>query len=288
MEASIGATLVTVAILLFGALPLSAALTLLLFFPLRGWVWGRAHAARVLHRHGIALVALVAMLVPENLESWIDPEVTAMLPWRDAPTAFIASYEGGFHAWLQALPGQTFLLPVLAVVYLAGFPYIIIAAVVHGVWRDDGARARQAAAAYALCFAIALPFYLLVPVDEVWHHFGPGNDGPVRQLAMQQYPLVRDHLYAFNEVNNCLPSLHTAISVAMALIVRGTPRFGRFAAVLAGLIVASTMYLGIHWVTDVVAGLGLAWLAVFLARRFYPAQETLPVEATAEASSDGL
>lgn len=287
MASTLEGTLVTVAILVFGALPLTGAVTLLLFLPLEGWVWSRRHAARVLRRHGIALLALIGMLVPENIESWIDPEVTALLPWRDLPTHFIASYEDGIHTALQALPGAALLQPLLSVVYLAGFPFIIIATVVHAVWRDDGPGARQAAAAYALCFAVALPFYLLLPVNEVWFHADPANQGAVRQLALQ-YPPVRDHLYAFNEVNNCLPSLHTAISVAMALLARRVPRYGPFAAVLAALIVLSTMYLGIHWVTDVVAGLALGWVAYRLARRFYPAQEAAPGESTAADASDGL
>ena len=42
------------------------------------------------------------------------------------------------------------------------------------------------------------------------------------------------------------------------------------APLLAGSIVAATMYLGIHWATDVVAGALLAALCVTLVRRSVP------------------
>ncbi len=266
----------TVALLVLVALPLTAGAANLLFLPRGGPWWTLAHAKAVLRRHGLALVALVAMLIPENLESAIDPWVTERLPWRDAPTAFIRGYEDGLHQAIQALPGRELLQPFLSIVYLVGFPVIIIATTSLSVWRDDGMRARRAAGAYALCFAFALPFYLLLPVNEVWFAHDPANHGAVQQLALH-YPIVRDNLYAFNEVNNCLPSLHTAISVAMALVARGVPRYGRFAAVLASLIVASTLYLGIHWATDVVAGLLLAVVVDRLVRRAWP---DLPAQAT--------
>jgi hypothetical protein len=276
MGDSIGGALSTVALLVFVALPGFTALTNLLFLPRGGPWWTFAHAKRVLRRHGLAVAAVVAMLVPENLESLVDPKVTAALPWRDAPTAFIASYEHGFHAWLQSLPGLQALTPLWAAIYLLGFPYLIVAATTHAVWLDDGVRARRAAGAYALCFAFALPFYLFLPVNEVWCHYGSvdaagmcQNDGAVQQLAMR-IPFVRANLYAFNEINNCFPSLHTAIPVALALVSRGVPRFGRFAAVLAGLIVFTTQALGIHWLTDVAAGLLLAFAVNRLVRRIWP------------------
>lgn len=268
MGDTLSGAVATSAFLAFVALPVSILVTNGLFFPdPRAWNW--RYSVAMLRAHGVALLALLAMLIPQNIQAAIDPAFTAALPWRDAPTAFIAAYEGGFHEWLQAIPGRAILQPTLAFVYLVGFPYIIISTTAISVWRNDGVRARRAATAYALCYAFALPFYLFLPVNEVWFHLDPANGGSVQQLALH-YPIVRESLYAFNEINNCFPSLHTGISVAMALVARGVPRFGTFAAVWASLIVFSTMYLGIHWVTDVVAGIVLAILMVRLAKRIWP------------------
>jgi len=67
------------------------------------------------------------------------------------------------------------------------------------------------------------------------------------------------------------PSLHTALSVTVLLVAVSThdefPRWTPIAAVLAGSIVVATMFLGIHWVVDVVAGGLLAAGSVAVANR---------------------
>ncbi len=286
MGDSLVGALQTSAMLVFLALPLTVASANALFLPWDGRIWGWTHARRVLLRHGLCLVALICMLIPENIEAAVDPAVTAALPWREAPTLFIRGYEEGFHAFLQAMPGRAVWQPAMATIYLAGFPYIIIATTTVAIWRDDGPRARRAAAAYALCFAFAVPFYLLLPVNEVWFAHDPQNHGAVQQLALQ-YPIVRDNLYAFNEVNNCFPSLHTAISVCMALVARGVPRFGTFALVLASLIVVSTQMLGIHWLTDVAGGIGLAFLVNALTTKWWPDAQPAATAAPAAPAGTG-
>ena len=98
----------------------------------------------------------------------------------------------------------------------------------------------------------------------------------MQNLAIQ-YPLVLKNIYAYNELNNCFPSLHTAISTAMAGVAwrSGAPRrYVAFSTILAACIVFSTIYLGVHWVSDVVAGLLLAALVVKLSERFWPTQQT--------------
>ena len=69
-------------------------------------------------------------------------------------------------------------------------------------------------------------------------------------------------------LDNCFPSLHTSMSVTLALIaVRSKSRlFGQIVSVCAGIIVFSIFYLGIHWFLDAVAGTLLALISVKLAR----------------------
>jgi membrane-associated phospholipid phosphatase len=75
-----------------------------------------------------------------------------------------------------------------------------------------------------------------------------------------------------NEASNVFPSLHTSLSVTVgtfAVLTREEyPRWTPVAVPLSLSVVAATMYLGIHWLTDVVAGFALAFGCVALAYRF--------------------
>lgn len=279
----------TTAILLFFALPLTVLAGGALFVPWKRRFWNLAHWTQMLARHGWVVAGLVLMLFPAFLVSVLDPVIYDLLG-VDFTNIFV-NLEGGFHHWLQSsLSGlQWFLQPVLATAYVAGYPVLIILTPMLGVWLDKGILARRALGAYALCFAFALPFYLFFPVQETWYAYNtcpPGmpmdlaacNNGEVQNLAIQ-YPFVLKNIYAYNELNNCFPSLHTAISVAMATVAwrTGAPRrYVAFAATLSALIVASTIYLGVHWVADVVAGLLLVPLVVKLVERFWPQAEQVP------------
>ena len=68
-------------------------------------------------------------------------------------------------------------------------------------------------------------------------------------------------------LDNCFPSFHvslTVVIVTLAFLYR--LRFRWVALWIGALIVLSTAVLGIHWMTDIVAGLATGALAVALAR----------------------
>ena len=74
--------------------------------------------------------------------------------------------------------------------------------------------------------------------------------------------------YYIDHPTTCFPSLHVAISVLAALVVRRADRpMGNLILVIAGLICASTMFVKQHYFADVVGGLILAggayWWVVF-------------------------
>lgn len=284
------------ALLLFVALPVTTLAGGALFMPWRRQYWSLGHIRSMLRAHGWVLGGLVAMLLPIWAESQVDPIVDSWTGLDFTPA--LLALEGGFHAWLQSsLGGVEWLLqPVLAASYVAGYPVLIILTPVLGIWLGRPLLARRALAAYALCFAVAVPFFLFMPVDEVWfaHNTCPPGDpsaflqacnqGAVRNLVLE-YDFVS--IYAYNEINNCFPSLHTAMSVALAAVAwrSGAPRrYAWFAAVLAGVIVASTVYLGIHWVSDVVAGLAVAWGVVFAVERWIPDRRPTPPTTPPAAS----
>lgn len=242
--------------------------------------WTRAHLVSVARAHWKPIAGGFAIIALDVLETRIDPAWTRALGWDFTPLA--AGMDGDLQArlqgllihggWLQHGIGHILQL-VLQVVYVIAFPFLLYFTPFLFAWADDRIGVRRAVWAISLCYVIAIPFYLFLPVDEVWYYTQntPGV-APVENLVLFT-PQVGQHLYDFDGLNNNFPSLHTALSCALALVAwqRGTRRFAAFTTVIAVLTVISTIVLGIHWSIDVIIGLALAVAVSAAVRRIVPA-----------------
>ncbi|MFD2880164.1 phosphatase PAP2 family protein [Paenibacillus rhizoplanae] len=85
-----------------------------------------------------------------------------------------------------------------------------------GIYLLDNNRVILYATCYTiiLTYAIAIPFYLYFPVNEVWSYAPAG----VRFIMLDAFPKFEQEYRPLSGLNNCFPSLHTAISVSMALL----------------------------------------------------------------------
>lgn len=77
------------------------------------------------------------------------------------------------------------------------------------------------------------------------------------------FPKFEQEYRPLSGLNNCFPSLHTSISVTMALLAfrSGNRRWMVITSISAVVIVFGIFYLGIHWLTDMIGGTLLAVLA---------------------------
>lgn len=100
------------------------------------------------------------------------------------------------------------------------------------------------------------PFYLTFHLQEVWYVLGH-PDGMARGLTPEQ---------AAGVTINCFPSMHTSIAFAMFLVLLHEKN--RLFKAVWGFyclsVIVSTMYLEIHWVIDVLAGMLFAYGTVKL------------------------
>ena len=105
-----------------------------------------------------------------------------------------------------------------------------------------------------LCLAASLVFFCLFKVEEVWMAF-PDRQFFIRGEFCQRLLNMR----SLNYSGNCFPSLHTAISVITCFFAL-RPGFRRLQCVvlpLAACVVLSTLFLSVHWLLDVFAGIVL-------------------------------
>ena len=182
-------------------------------------------------------------------------------------TGTIYALEGEFVAWLQA----TFVTPELTMyfswVYVYGYVFLLVFPFIAYGALSDTTPLRRLLMAYALNYGIGLLFYTLILAH------GPRNVMPdvVTSLLYTFNPDFQVLTFEVNENTNVFPSLHTSLAVTAGLFAVLTreeyPAWTPIAVWLALSVTVSTMYLGIHWLVDVIGGVGLAVACVYLSYR---------------------
>ncbi|MFC7155090.1 phosphatase PAP2 family protein [Halomarina halobia] len=204
---------------------------------------------------------LVAVLLVNKIARDYGPEVSWLIGWN--VTGAILGIEGVFVAVVQSFATPT-LTAYFSFVYVYGYVFLLVFPLVAYLALERAEALQRTAVAYCLNYAIGLVCYTL------FISYGPRNVMPelVDPLLYSTYPSSQLLTSQVNTNTNVFPSLHTSLSVTVALLAWETrdryPRWVPVAAVLAASVVVSTMYLGIHWGTDVVAGIGLAVVSVRL------------------------
>lgn len=250
--------LVTVAVTVAGLLGIAAVMII-------GWdrlVWLRRSYRAQIRLLWPYILLLGVVLVFNQAARRVIPDISWIIGLN--LTGYIYAVEGGFVGWIQtfATPPLTAYFAFMYVygyVFLLVFPLLAYAALKHTGYLQE------TIIAYAANYGIGLVFYTM------FISFGPRNLIPdlVEGLLYTTYPQMHFLTSAVNVNTNVFPSLHTSLAVtAMLMAVRTRevyPLWAPVAVVFAVSIIISTMYLGIHWAVDVVAGIILAVVAVKIA-----------------------
>lgn len=210
------------------------------------------------------VVFLVVVLGLTSAIRDVGPEISWIIGTRIDVS--IHAFEGKFIAWIQsfATPAAT---TYLSLVYIYGYVYLLVFPFVAYALMDDLRTFRVMTMAYVLNYVIGLVCYVLFIA------FGPRNFLVGESLLYTAWPESQFLTSEINHNTNVFPSLHASLSVTVAVLSLRTWREYRvwpvIAVPLALSVCFSTMYLGIHWATDVVAGFGLAVLSIFVSDRVH-------------------
>jgi membrane-associated phospholipid phosphatase len=206
------------------------------------------------------MLVVVAILFFNKIELSIEKNMN----YRADFTGSIFKIEGNFVAAIQHLFHNDMLTYATSFFYVVVFPSVMITSIVIYTYQKDHKLF------YAFCYAIlinyivAMPFYLFFPVNEVWA-FHPN----VSLLITDVFPTFESDYRPLSGLDNCFPSLHTSISVSMAILATksNSAFWKRFVPLSSAFIIFAIFYLGIHWLTDMVGGVVLGVTAARLGLR---------------------
>jgi membrane-associated phospholipid phosphatase len=205
---------------------------------------------------------LGVVLVVNSIARDLGTDLSWLLNWNI--TGAIYAIEGEFVATLQA-SGTPLLTTVLSYSYVYGYVFLLIFPLIAYLALDNLRPFRHLMLAYALNYAIGVTCYILFIA------YGPRNLMPelVESLLYTNWPRSQLLTSQVNSEINVFPSLHTSLSVTVVALAyrtrRSYPAWLVLSIPIACAVIASTMYLGIHWGVDVVAGVVLGIGSLLLA-----------------------
>jgi membrane-associated phospholipid phosphatase len=202
-------------------------------------------------------------------------------------TGAIHALEGGVVAELQSL-ATPWLTAYFSFVYVFGYVFLLTFPLVLYATHDEPGPLSATLLTYILNYGIGLVCYV------VFVTYGPRNFMPeaVHSLLFTNWPRSQLLTSQVNVNTNVFPSLHTSLSASVAFLAYHyravSSRWLPLAGIGAVSVAISTMYLGIHWATDVVAGILLAAGCVALGLRLATDNqgEPIPLHDTDTDSSE--
>lgn len=210
------------------------------------------------------------MAIVFSVYIWKDPldqiDRALMASTRIEITPYIYAIEGDIVLWVQDAFQTKLLTEGLTHFYVMGYMTVIFSSFIYPVYADDRYMADRVSLTMFYVYILAVPFYLFLNV-RVTGDVIPGME----TLAYDLTPEIRNWFAGIDPFTNGMPSLHVGMPVAIWLaFIRWDDdgRWNRFTNLLGIFILVTSftiVYLGIHWIADILGGVIIAHLAVALA-----------------------
>ena len=192
-------------------------------------------------------------------------------------TRMFHDVEGNHVFWIQHNLYHPWLTAALVTVYIGSFLFIYLFSFALFAYIDRIKIASNIITLHLVLFLLTIPFYLffVVYVPSYPKMLYPGAESFVKGIEPLLYNYsqgVNDFFIGYDTFNNCFPSMHTGYPCAiLLLLVRKTRNFLAYKLLLLSLlllIMLAILYLGIHWIIDILGGIGIAILGVALTEKY--------------------
>ena len=186
-------------------------------------------------------------------------------------TAYIYAIEGDIVLWFQQTFENAILTSVLTHFYVAGYMMVIFSAFVYTCYFDDRHMADRISLTLLLTYMLALPFYLFFNVRVTGDYIPE-----METLGYHLTPEIQTWFTRIDPFTNGMPSLHIGIPFSIWYCfarndLDGRWKIWRTCMIVYTLLTAFTiLYLGIHWISDIIGGIAVGMLSVHLSERIAP------------------
>ncbi len=209
------------------------------------------------------LVLLGAIVIVTRTLRTMSTELSWTIGWNI--TGPIYDVEREFVALIQTVASPP-LTGVFSFLYVYGYVFLLVFPLVAYFALDDNGPFKQLTVAYVTNYVIGVVLYTFIIA------YGPRNvlPGQVEPLLYIAHPEFHVLTSQINTNTNVFPSLHSSLSVTVAAFAWATreyyPRWVPITIVLTLGVLISTIYLGIHWGVDVIAGMFVGLVCVRFSR----------------------
>ena len=180
-------------------------------------------------------------------------------------TPYVYAIEGDIVLWVQQELRNAALDQMLTHFYVMGFMTATFASFLYPIYFDDRHMADRVSLSMFWVYIIAIPFFLFFNVGVTGDHI------PAMQtIAYDLTPEIHNWFTRIDPFSNGMPSLHIGLPFAIWLTMQRWDEDGRWVNyrnfLIAFMLVTafSIIYLGIHWIVDIIGGMAVAILAVEL------------------------
>jgi len=180
-------------------------------------------------------------------------------------TPYVYAIEGDIVLWVQQEMRNAALDQMLTHFYVMGFMTATFASFLYPIYFDDRHMADRVSLSMFWVYIIAIPFFLFFNVGVTGDHIPS-----MQTIAYDLTPEIHNWFTRIDPFSNGMPSLHIGLPFAIWLTMQRWDEDGRWVNYRNFLIVFmlvtafSIIYLGIHWIVDIIGGMAVAILAVEL------------------------
>ncbi len=195
---------------------------------------------------------------------------------------------GGFTHWIYRIEGNwtnniqeiflnDSLTNILSAHYLFMYLFMIWFSPMYYILSNDKIMADKAALNYFVIYLLSVPFYLFFNI-EVTSSYISGMDA-----LLYHDSFTLSFFTANDPMDNAIPSLHIGLPIGLLIINRLHCRklgisikkwrhreFDLFISANVLIYIFSIQYLGIHWLVDIIPGIGLALITSYFVNHIQP------------------